>query len=129
MGKSLRQLVEEKERELGLRCDDVVCGVAPSDEDPTPAALQSASGTKRISIRAAYDSHGKACEHSFHPACLVTSARVAGVTGEEEDVEGGEGESSEDDGLQVACPACRAPGSLTRAEWDEGVLASEAEIA
>ncbi|KAF8502570.1 hypothetical protein JB92DRAFT_2651669, partial [Gautieria morchelliformis] len=113
VGNTLRQRVEQKERELGLRCDDMVCGVAPSDEDPTPAALQSQSGTKRITIRAAYDGHGNECEHSFHPGCLVTSARVAGTTGEDEF-------QDEDEGVQVACPACRAVGSLTRAEWDEG---------
>ena len=130
VGKTLRQRVEEKERELGLRCDDMVCGVAPSDEDPTPIALQSASGTKRITIRAAYDAHGKACQHSFHPACLVTSARVAGVTGDETGRQQEEEEEvAQDDGLQVACPVCRAVGSLSREEWNEGVQASEAEMA
>lgn len=132
VGKTLRQRVEEKERELGLRCDDMVCGVAPSDEDPTPVALECESGKKRIVIGAAYDGHGNACRHSFHPACLVTSARVAGVTGEEEDhpdrARDG-GHDMQNGELQVACPACRAIGLLTRAEWDEGVQASEAEMA
>ncbi|KAF8574986.1 hypothetical protein K439DRAFT_1665239 [Ramaria rubella] len=126
VGKSLRQRVEEKERELGLRCDDMVCDVAPSDEDPVPEC--GGRGVRRIKIRAAYDGCGRACEHVFHPACLVTSARVAGVRGEGDGedavVQGGEAEAE----LQVSCPVCRAVGSLNRGEWDEGVRASEAEM-
>ena len=35
-GPSLRQRVGQKDREVGLRCCDLACGIGPSDEDPVP---------------------------------------------------------------------------------------------
>jgi len=148
VGKTLRQRVEAKERELGLRCDDVVCGVGPGDDDYGDSndngdggvASRSRSGrggedgrkVRMIKIHAAYDSLGRACEHMFHAGCLVTSARVAGE-GEDGDGDGDLDEARErgladaevgtdaEEMIQVSCPVCRAEGSLTRGEWDEGV--------
>ncbi|GJJ15889.1 hypothetical protein Clacol_010167 [Clathrus columnatus] len=139
VGRTLRQRVEAKERELGLRCDDVVCLVAPSDEDPVPSdSLSDASKaalTKRVQLHGAYDSRGRLCEHSFHSACLVASARIAGINVHEddglEDVRRADGEiEMNKDGneealggreLEISCPVCRADGTLSHQEWREGV--------
>jgi len=49
-GLTLRQKVEKREQEVGLRCCDVSCGVGPSDEDPWVHATE--YGLKQLSIRA-----------------------------------------------------------------------------
>ncbi|KAF5348491.1 hypothetical protein D9756_009603 [Leucocoprinus leucothites] len=49
-GLTLRQRVEKKEQEAGLRCCDVSCGVGPSDEDPWIDISE--HGLKQLSIRA-----------------------------------------------------------------------------
>jgi len=49
-GLTLRQKVEKREQEVGLRCCDVSCGVGPSDEDPWVHATE--HGLKQLSIRA-----------------------------------------------------------------------------
>jgi hypothetical protein len=108
-GLTVRQRVEKRERELGLRCADPSCGVGPSDDDPSPA--MSAELLKEIIVRAAEGVEGQGCGHTFHPACLVSAERVAGWDGEEK---------SEGD-VDVSCPACRTVGVVSRADWDEGV--------
>lgn len=114
-GLTLRQRVEKKEREAGLRCSDVSCGIGPTDEDPTPDAL--ADAMKQISIsRDGASGKEPVCEHLFHPACLVSAGRIAGW-GQQED---------SGDEVEVSCPVCRKAGHVDRSEWEEGVHESEA---
>ncbi|KAH7099025.1 hypothetical protein BKA62DRAFT_641591 [Auriculariales sp. MPI-PUGE-AT-0066] len=75
-GRTLRQRVEEHERQLGLRCDSVSCDIAPTDEDPTPVVP---AGVTMRTVKLQHphgEPSGKHCEHLFHPQCLVTHARV-----------------------------------------------------
>lgn len=144
-GSTFRQKVEQKERQAGLRCWESSCGVGPSDEEPIPDAT--ALGTPQIRVKkkttrvaAAEDSSsssssasaadkGKqkesspttpefACNHSFHPACLVSMTRVAmsvkgGAAEPERDAETGE--------IEIGCPVCRVSGVIAGDEWDVGV--------
>ncbi|KIJ64582.1 hypothetical protein HYDPIDRAFT_90429 [Hydnomerulius pinastri MD-312] len=114
-GPSLRQRVEQREREEGLRCFDTSCGIGPSDEFP----LLSPSSRKHVSIHPHHDHDrsisGAVCAHTFHPACLVSAERVAGW--------GDEGKSKTEPLVEVSCPVCRAVGCVTREEWEEGVSA------
>ena len=111
-GLTLRQRVEQGEREKGLRCDDVSCGLGPSDDDPEPAA-----DLARVIIHALGDGN-PACAHAFHPACLVSAERVSGwAPGDEHD--------RERSGLpvEVSCPVCRAVGAVALEDWKKGVQA------
>jgi hypothetical protein len=102
-GLTLRQRVEQREREEGLRCDDHSCGLGPSDEDPVPVEPMQ----DLVSLGA--------CDHKFHPSCLVTSERVSGWDG---DAKEGNGP------VHVPCPCCRTQGSIARSKWNEGVRAN-----
>jgi hypothetical protein len=111
-GPTLRSRVEQREREVGLRCCDTSCGVGPSDEDPVPDV--SGSSMKQLSIRPLPNSlalNTSVCSHTFHPACLVSAERVAGWGGEDK----------KEDQVEVSCPNCRAVGCVSREEWEEGV--------
>ncbi|KAG5638743.1 hypothetical protein H0H81_010553 [Sphagnurus paluster] len=130
-GPTLRQRVERREREAGLRCFDVSCGVGPSDEEPVAALSEAAR--RQLSIRAigqdgaAVQAEGEGgggegekgvvsvCAHTFHPACLVSAARVASM-GEEAPV-------GADEMVEVACSVCRGVGNVHKGDWDEGVQA------
>jgi len=133
-GLTLRERVEKRERELGLRCSDVSCGLGPTDEDPEPVGDVRNVGKIGVSVSRKVDGDGKGkeretvnteaggekhvCDHRFHPACLVSAERVAGW-GDSMDVKE-ERESGEDEEVEVSCPVCRAVGSISRTEWDEG---------
>lgn len=111
-GPTLRSRVEQREREAGLRCSDISCGIGPSDEDPFPKV--SDASMKQLSIRPLPRSSSlstSVCSHTFHPACLVSAERVAGWGGEDK-----EGEQ-----VEVACPTCRTIGCVSKEEWAEGV--------
>ncbi|KIJ55135.1 hypothetical protein M422DRAFT_774264 [Sphaerobolus stellatus SS14] len=143
IGKTLRQRVETKERELGIRCDDPICGLAPADDDD-PATSEEhyhPATEKRIELHAAYDAMGRACEHKFHPACIVTSARVSGtrdsmpiiipetrVLEKDQIEEVPERQHVDGEEILVPCPACRAEGWMWKEEWEEGVKAVEEEV-
>ncbi|KLO13013.1 hypothetical protein SCHPADRAFT_809837, partial [Schizopora paradoxa] len=108
-GLTLRQRVEKMEREAGVRCWDMSCGVGPTDEDPSPE-ISCLEAKKLIAIqRDGDDTKTPICEHRFHPACLVSAERVAGYDG------GNGGEE-----VEVACSVCRLPGHVQRHEWEEG---------
>ena len=90
----MRSLVEAKEREVGLRCDDLSCIRGPEDDDevptPTPAPLPPPPPASGVPPRAAAAHERRrmraegvrvresACAHAFHPEGLVLSARCCG---------------------------------------------------
>ncbi|KAH9851757.1 hypothetical protein C2E23DRAFT_732252 [Lenzites betulinus] len=125
-GPTLRQLVERNEREMGLRCSDVSCGLGPSDEDPVTTFDTAA--LRQIAIRPLKgEGEGAVCAHRFHPSCLVSAERVAGWGGEDkkeerENADAGAGAGEEGD-VEVSCPVCRAVGVISRVDWDEGACA------
>jgi hypothetical protein len=108
-GPTLRQRIEKRERELGLRCWDVSCGIGPSDEYPCPDV--STCGTKQIAVCAPAGGL-PVCDHRFHPACLVVAERIAG--GEHAAVAGE---------VPAVCAVCRTSGIITQQQWDDGVRA------
>ena len=113
---------ERNEREMGLRCSDVSCGLGPSDDDPVSSV--DVSSLRQIAIRprqpdAAGKDQAAVCEHRFHPACLVSAERVAGWG---QEVKTGE-PAGEDEDVEVSCPVCRAHGVISRIEWEEGACA------
>ncbi|TFK52387.1 hypothetical protein OE88DRAFT_1657632 [Heliocybe sulcata] len=121
-GPTLRQRVEQREREAGLRCDDVSCGLGPTDEDPIPCI--DVASLRQLHIRpkgSMADVDARVCAHKFHPSCLVTAERVAGW-GEkmEDDVKE---EKMPDEEVEVSCPICRAVGVVSGADWEEGANA------
>ena len=111
-GPSLRQRVEQREREKGLRCSDTSCGIGPCDEDPFPEPP--VSSVKQVFIRPQDSVTGdtSVCAHAFHPECLVSAERVAGWGGDKTGTS-----------VEVSCPVCRAVGCVTREEWESGVSA------
>ncbi|KAF8895548.1 hypothetical protein BD779DRAFT_1500117 [Infundibulicybe gibba] len=87
----------EKGTGKGWRCWDACCGFGPSDEEPIPSGEKSNSSgnppestesaeidvpsenpnaLNQLAIRNEV-SLGAVCGHKFHPACLVTSERIA----------------------------------------------------
>lgn len=143
-GLTLRQTIEKREREAGLRCWDVSCGLAPDDDCPLREIPE---GQKRqVRIRqgsaastsspeeGAEDSKGKGkekadhdpepkyvCEHTFHTPCIVSAQRVALNGAEEVILE--EGKS-----VEVSCPICRTIGVVPRDDWEDGVRALESDL-
>lgn len=119
-GPTLRERVERKERELGLRCSDISCGLGPSDEDPLPVV--DPRTIRQVALRPPKGQEARrdrVCEHTFHPACLVSAERVAGWSGADQKREVEDGEEE----VQVSCPVCRAVGVISREDWDEGACA------
>lgn len=111
-GPTLRQRIEHREREAGLRCCDVSCGVGPSDEDPE--LNENVLGMKQMPIKEKNGVGSEICLHRFHGSCLVSATRVA-LKGVDSAVEDGN--------VEVSCPICRGVGCVTKEEWDEGVAA------
>jgi hypothetical protein len=142
-GTSVRLLVEAKEREVGLRCDDLSCMCGPEDDDDSPTTSSSPSlstpslvplPAERIYLHKPLSSLEKrrmreegvrvresACAHAFHAECLVMSARSfdPGLREREErwsqsDISGVAAEEFE---IEIACSRCRVRGVLTLNEW------------
>jgi hypothetical protein len=112
-GSTLRQRIERREREAGIRCHDVSCGLGPSDEDPL--GDDTLPKVQQLSIMSNEDDRKPVCEHRFHSACLVSAERVA--------LRGAEIVTNEAGGVEVSCPVCRATGCVAKEQWDEGVSA------
>lgn len=114
-GLTLRQLVERREREAGLRCHDVSCGLGPSDEDPFGDDINDAlREVQQLSIMSNEEGARKSvCEHKIHGMCLVSAERVA--------LRGAEAVTNEAGCVEVSCPVCRGTGCVTKEQWDEGV--------
>ncbi|OBZ68704.1 hypothetical protein A0H81_11248 [Grifola frondosa] len=118
-GPTLRQRIERKEHEMGLRCSDMSCGLGPSDEDPTPTFDTTSMRQIFIHPLKASDAvvDDKVCDHSFHPSCLVSAERVAGWGREDKE------EEKVDEEVEVSCPVCRAVGRISQEDWEEGACA------
>ena len=115
-GPSLRQRIERRELEAGLRCNDISCGIGPSDEEPFPSALADNAGAmKRLFIKAKGVAGKDVCSHVFHSGCLVSTERVA--------LRGAEPAVDSDGCVEVSCPVCKSVGCVSKEEWDEGVVA------
>ena len=116
-GPTLRQRVERREQEAGLRCHDVSCGLGPSDEyplgDDINDALHRGQQLSIVNIVRDEDVGKPVCEHMFHGECLVSAERVA--------LRGAEAVSNAV-GVEVSCPVCRASGCVSKEQWDAGVL-------
>lgn len=108
-GPTLRQRIERREREAGLRCYDISCGVGPSDDEP----FLDVGNLKQLSIQSVVDKESQVCRHTFHSSCLVSAERVALKGGEA--VVGG-------NGVEVSCPVCRSVGCVSKVDWEEGVV-------
>ncbi|KAF9644069.1 hypothetical protein BDM02DRAFT_3077395, partial [Thelephora ganbajun] len=118
-GPTLRQRVEAKERQAGLRCDDPSCGIGPSDEDPFPQVFSDPNSPPIKRVRISKGGEDEAvCGHFFHPACLVSADRCAGW-GEEDRPTNDGGDECE----VVSCPVCRSVGKVQREVWEEGAKA------
>jgi hypothetical protein len=119
-GATLRQRIERREWEAGLRCHDVSCGLGPSDEDPLGDDInETLRQDQQLSIMSNKEDPGgvrmPVCEHMFHSTCLVSAERVA--------LRGAEVMTNEVGCVEVSCPACRGSGCVTKEQWDEGVRA------
>jgi hypothetical protein len=113
-GPTLRQRVEARERQAGLRCDDPSCGVGPSDEDPFPDIFNDPNSPSVKRVEILRDCGEEAvCEHVFHPACLVSAGRCAGWR---EDRSANDVEEYE----VASCPVCRSVGKVQRQVWEAG---------
>lgn len=134
--KTFRQVVEEKEREAGWRCDDPACLLGPADdEEPSDEhpikpmysimrpiepdepvrykiedGIRVYAGGEDVRVKG----ENPVCAHKLHPECLVTSARVNGW--------GPDGNSKR---VTLRCPVCRLEGTVERQVWDMGVQAEE----
>ncbi|KAG8738386.1 hypothetical protein FRC10_006932 [Ceratobasidium sp. 414] len=140
--KTFRQVVEEKEREAGWRCDDPACLLGPADdEEPSdePHAItlrysimrsMVPEGTARHKIQDGIrvyadgedfrvNGENPVCEHMLHAECLVTSARVNGW--------GPAQNAAPNSRVTLRCPVCRLEGTVDRQAWDAGIEAEAAE--
>ncbi|KAH7336900.1 hypothetical protein B0J17DRAFT_718814 [Rhizoctonia solani] len=137
--KTFRQVVEEREREAGWRCDDPACLLGPADDEepldeptikPTYSIMRSI-GPEPVrykiedGIRVYADGEdvrvkgeNPVCSHKLHPECLVTSARVNGWGPEHNN-------DSNSKRVTLRCPMCRLEGTVERQIWDAGVQAEE----
>ena len=117
-GPTLRERIERRERDAGLRCYDISCGVGPSDEDPIISDENIAAGLRQLMIMSknhGVDGMPGVCMHTFHPGCLVSAERVALGGADVNVIEGGD--------VEVSCPVCRSAGCVSKQEWEEGILA------
>jgi len=145
-GTSVRSLVEAKEREVGLRCDDLSCMCGPEDDEESPAGasppLSSSSlATEQIYLHKPLSAPEKrrmreegvrvkesACAHAFHAECLVVSARSfdPGLREREELwAQSHIGNEAEEVEIEITCPRCRVRGVLTLSEWRRWVQVAD----
>ncbi|KIJ56706.1 hypothetical protein M422DRAFT_40301 [Sphaerobolus stellatus SS14] len=110
-GLSLRERIEERERELGLRCLMKTCIFAPSDDS---LIGEDAPIRPQVLIQIPESDQSSSCTHSVHPACLVLHTRTTGV-----------GIAVQEDKIDVSCPLCRAAGVVSKGVWDEGAKTLE----
>ena len=109
-GTTLRSVIESKERQVGLRCDDVSCLWGPEDEDELDADIKFRAD--RTYLHKALNDNEASCGHRFHPECLLVSSRIADAGLDREMNNPGSGEW-----LEVGCPFCRVHGGLEKREW------------
>ncbi|QRV77579.1 Zf-rbx1 domain protein [Ceratobasidium sp. AG-Ba] len=134
--KTFRQVVEEKEREAGWRCDDPACLLGPADDEELAAEPQikprysimrpiAPGGLVRHhksqdGIRVYADGEdvrvsgeNPVCDHTLHAECLVTCARVNGWAPPDD--------ADPRSRVTLRCPVCRHEGTVERYVWDSGV--------
>jgi hypothetical protein len=116
-GPTLRQRIERREREAGLRCHDVSCGLGPSDDDPFGGDISGVlCNMPQLSIQKEKnleEAREAVCEHKLHSACLVSAERIA--------LRGMDAVVDDNGCVEVSCPVCRSVGCVTKEEWEEGV--------
>lgn len=116
-GLSLRQRVEKMERTKGWRCYDPSCGLGPTDEEPESNTVSPQSG-----ICKSGNGECAVCEHTFHPACLVSAERVRCVLNNQEVPSVGAKEDAAG-GVTVSCIVCRQEGAVPCQVWKDGAEA------
>ncbi|KAJ7658735.1 hypothetical protein DFH06DRAFT_990123, partial [Mycena polygramma] len=109
-GPTLRDRVEQLERDARLRCCDVSCGVGPSDENPSVELSEAAMRVVRLG---SLSGKRHACTHTFHPSCLVSAQRAHNLC--EPVLRGGDSAQ-----VQVVCSLCRVEGSVPYVQWLAG---------
>ncbi|KAJ7750480.1 hypothetical protein DFH07DRAFT_827965 [Mycena maculata] len=130
-GPTLRDRVERREREAGLRCCDASCGVGPSDEEPWAETselgvvpvlrpLSSSASTSTVNANPSSKDGVKegaeratACAHTFHASCLVSAQRARG---------GWREPTAAEEEVPVVCSVCRAEGVVPREAWEAGCV-------
>ncbi|PVF96144.1 hypothetical protein CPB86DRAFT_660196, partial [Serendipita vermifera] len=115
-GTSLRSVVESKERDIGLRCHDVTCLWGPEDDDESinNPLEESMIKKERMWLRKRGDPGEPACQHRFHPECLLVASRISDPFLEEA-ISRSDGD--EDEELEAGCPFCRVRGVMRRSLW------------
>lgn len=110
-GLSLRERIEEREREKGLRCGAKSCIFGPVDHDPYK---EDGRVMRMVEIRVR-EVKGLQCQHLVHPSCLMqVKPKDRWPDKEDDEVD-----------VDVVCPMCRQGGTVGKADWDEGQLALE----
>ncbi|KAB5595949.1 Zf-rbx1 domain containing protein [Ceratobasidium theobromae] len=137
--KTFRQVVEEKEREAGWRCDDPACLLGPADDEepsdehvikPTYSIMRPIDPDEPVRYKiedgirvyaggedVRVKGENPVCTHTLHPECLVTSARINGW--------GPDHNSKSTSRVTLRCPVCRSEGTIDRQVWDAGVQTEE----
>ncbi|KZT58192.1 hypothetical protein CALCODRAFT_257732 [Calocera cornea HHB12733] len=117
-GLTLRESVREKEHAQGWTCADPSCiHLLPNPAYAQEPGREPKADQIHLLARLERDAE-PACEHAWHPACLVGAVRsLGGAAG------GAGGVQQATAGVEVACPMCRAgvSGWVDMEAWDVGV--------
>ncbi|KAJ7267483.1 hypothetical protein C8J57DRAFT_1327826 [Mycena rebaudengoi] len=111
-GPTLRDRVERRERETGLRCCDSSCGVGPSDDEPF---IELDDAARRVvEIRPVRrDMPEGAVDKGAAVWCLVSAQRARG---------GWREPAADDEEVEVVCSVCRAIGRVDQSDWMQGCI-------
>ncbi|KAJ7859056.1 hypothetical protein B0H14DRAFT_3864220 [Mycena olivaceomarginata] len=73
LGPTLRDRVERREREAGLRCCAASCCVGPSDEDPFVDVPEPMRPFVQLLSTREHEGDTQACTHMYHPECSLSA--------------------------------------------------------